>query len=204
MAEKHRTTAIFGTDIVNAMTFRLLLLLLLLTSFCGFSPPPSATPPQATLSGHHKLIMTQAAPVSPAGGWRLVRTPGPQNSGDVVSIMHTADTITSDPEFAGLLIRCRSNARLQIGFITITPFHPRSHPKVAVTAGSATTRFQGDVLPPGSLIALPNEAEALARGPWLSAAQLTVDIDGDNVKIHGVTSLEGLPAAISQLQASCP
>lgn len=188
------------------MKHRLFILLFLLTSFHGFSSATAlaAALPWATLSGHHEAIMTQATPVLPAGGWRLVRTPGPQNSGYVVSIMHTADTMRSDPEFAGLLIRCRNNARLQIGFITITPFHPRSHPKVTVMAGSATTHFQADVLPPGSLIALPNEAEALTRGPWQSAPELTVDIDGGGSKIHGVTSLEGLPAAISQLQANCP
>lgn len=179
---------------------------LILTSFQVLSASAAVTGvlPPATLPLPYERLMTRAALNLTGTGWRLVRTPGPEKSGDVVSIMHTADTMQSDPEFAGLLIRCRPDARLQIGFITITPFHPRSHPKVTVTAGSTAAHFQAEVLPPGSLVALPNEAEALVRGPWQSAKDLSVDIEGDGAKIHGAVRLEDLSAAISQLQPNCP
>ena len=141
---------------------------------------------------------------APLAGWHLVRTPGPQTIGDIVSIMRTADLTRSDPDFAGLAIRCRPKAGLQVAFVVITPFHPRSHPKVAIMTGRTPIHFQADVIPPGSMIALPDEAEVLAKGLWQSSKELTVDIEGDEAKIHGVVSLEGLSAAIAQLQASCP
>jgi len=136
-------------------------------------------------------------------GWRLVRTPGPEKS-DIVSIMRTADIMQSDAEFAGIMIRCRAKSALQIAFVVITPFHPRSHPKITVGINRSDMRFQAEVIPPGSLVALPNEAEVLAKGAWQSAKELTVDIEGEGAKIHGVVSLENLSGAIAQLQASCP
>ena len=149
----------------------------------------------------------QSPTVNPDGGvlgkWRLVRTPGPEK-GDVVSIMHTADALRSDPEFAGMAIRCRPKSGLQIAFVLITPFPPRSHPKVTVAVNQTNVHFQAEVIPPGSMIALPNEAEVLAKGAWQSAKELTVDIEGDGAKIHGIVSLENLSGAIAQLQASCP
>src|SRR5437870_12087111 len=52
------------------------------------------------------------APGNPAGasnlkgGWRLVRTHNPRGGEDAVSVMHTADPFRSDPDFAGLTLRC--------------------------------------------------------------------------------------------------
>lgn len=136
-------------------------------------------------------------------GWRLVRTPGPDRT-DVVSVMRTADIMRSDAEFAGIMIRCRPKSGLQIAFAVITPFLPRSRPKITLGVNRADMPFQAEVIPPGSLIALPNEAEVLAKGAWQSAKALTVDIEGEGSKIHGVVSLENLSGAIAQLQASCP
>lgn len=138
------------------------------------------------------------------GKWRLVRTPGPKKNGDIVSIMRTADALRSDPEFAGLVIRCRPKSALQIAFVLITPFPPRTHPKITVAVNHASVHFQGEVIPPGSMLALPNEAEVLAKGPWRSAKELNVDIEGDGAKIHGIVSLENLSGAIAYLQANCP
>jgi hypothetical protein len=138
-----------------------------------------------------------------AEGWRLVRTPGPDRT-DIVSIMRTADITQSDAEFAGVMIRCRPKSGLQIAFVLITPFHPRSKPKITVGFNRTDMQFQAEVVPPGSLVALPNEAEVLARGVWQSAKELSVDIEGEGTKIHGVVSLANLSAAVSQLQANCP
>jgi hypothetical protein len=93
---------------------------------------------------------------------------------------------------------------LQIGFVLITPFPPRSHPKITVATDHASTHFQADVIPPGSILALPNEAEVLARGPWQSAKKVAVDIEDGETKIHGIVSLENLSAAIAHLQVNCP
>jgi hypothetical protein len=147
-------------------------------------------------------IDTSAA--SPLGNWHLVRTPGPEKGEEIVSVMHTADALDSDPEFAGLVIRCRPKLPLQIAFVLITPFPPRAHPKITVSADHASIHFKSDVIPPGSMLALPKEAEVLAKGPWQSTKKLTVDIEGDGSKIHGVVSLENLSAALAHLQVNCP
>ncbi len=138
------------------------------------------------------------------GRWRLVRTPGPENSGDVVSIMHVADALKSDPDFAGLIIRCREKSALQIAFVVIRPFPPRTHPQISISAGQMKAHFETSVIPPGSLLSLPNEAEVLAKGPWQSANQLKVEIESEGDTIQGIVSLENLSNAIAFLQSNCP
>ena len=138
------------------------------------------------------------------GNWRLVRTPGPEHT-EVVSIMRTADFLKSDPDFAGMMIRCSQTGSLQIGFITIRPFPPRAKPKVTISAGkSPQVHFDASVLPSGSIIGLPHEAEVLANGVWQSARKLTVDINGEGAKIHGIVSISKLAKAIAYLRANCP
>ena len=84
--------------------------------------------------------------------------PGPENKSEVVSIMHVADALKSDPDFAGLMIRYREKSALQIAFVVIRPFPPRSHPQISISAGQTNVHFESSVLPPGSLLSLPNEA----------------------------------------------
>ncbi len=149
------------------------------------------------------LPATAQTSIAAIEGWRLVRTPGPDRI-DVVSVMRTAEIMQSDAEFAGIMIRCRPKSGLQIAFAVITPFHPRSRPKITLGVNRAEMPFQAEVIPPGSLIALPNEAEVLLQGSWQSAKALTVDIENEGSKIRGVVSLENLSGAVAQLQASCP
>lgn len=172
-------------------------------SGCGAGscvPQPDARSPPG-------LTAVQLSPAPPDSGamegWRLVRTPGPDKN-EIVSVMRTADIMRSDAEFAGIMIRCRAKSGLQIAFAVITPFHPRSHPKITVGIDHSNMQFQAEVIAPGSLIALPNEAEVLAKGAWQSAKELTVDIEGEGATIHGAVSLENLSGAVAQLQASCP
>jgi len=152
---------------------------------------------------HQIQARTPLAADGPLGKWHLVRTPGPEKGQDVVSVIRTAELLQSDPEFAGLTIRCRPKGPLQIAFVVITPFRPRTHPAISVSLARSSTRFKGDVIPPGSMVALPDEAAVLLSGPWQSASQLTVEIDGQGTKIHGIVSLAGLSNAISLLQSNC-
>jgi hypothetical protein len=138
-----------------------------------------------------------------AGNWRLVKTPGPDNTREIVSIMRTAEALKSDPDFAGLTIRCGEQAGFQIAFVVIRPFPPRSRPEITVSDGRSNARFEALVLPSGSMLSLPAEAEVLARGSWQATKELTVDIEGDGAKIHGIVSLTNLSGAISLLQANC-
>jgi hypothetical protein len=151
-------------------------------------PPVAAAPPTVSTS---------------MGGWRLVRTPNPTGGKDAVSIMHTPDLLRSDPDLAGLMIRC-GDAGNEVVMVLISPFPPRAHPQVAIGEPGAGTRFEAKVSPPGVFILLPNEAIALASGPWQSLAELPVEIIADGTAIRGVFPLQGLSAALKTLTASCP
>lgn len=137
------------------------------------------------------------------GAWRLVRTLGPAETGDVVSIMRTAEALDSDADLAGMIIRCRSRAPLQIAFVMVTPFPPKAHPRITVTVNGATTSFQSSVIPPGSMLSLPDEAGGLAQSLWQSARNLSVVIENDGSQIKGSVTLSGLAQAMGDLQSSC-
>lgn len=150
-------------------------------------------------------IQANSHPDGPAdiGRWRLVRTPSPQGERPVVSIMRTADALQSDPDFAGLMIRCRENSGLQIGVVVIRPFPPRSHPQVSITDNHTTVHMAALVLPSGIILALPNEAEVLAKGSWKSLNQVSFTIDGNGVTIRGIVPLDNFGAALAYLRANC-
>jgi hypothetical protein len=138
------------------------------------------------------------------GRWQLVRSPGPQGGRDIVSIMHTADALRSDPDFAGLMIRCREKSGLQIALVVIRPFPPRAHPQVSIIGTHTTMRLQASVLPGGAALSLPNEAEVLAKGSWQSLSELAFAIEDDGVTIKGIVPLDNLSAALAFLQSNCP
>src|ERR1700754_462184 len=55
--------------------------------------------------------------------WPLKRTPNPSGGPEAVSVVRTANTAKSDPDFAGLMIRCSAgNSGNQILLVTIRPF----------------------------------------------------------------------------------
>jgi len=139
------------------------------------------------------------------GPWRLIRTPGPPDrGGEIVSIIRTADALASDPDFAGMVIRCREGTALQVAFVVVTPFPPKARPRITVDAKGAPTQFESAVIPPGSMLSLPDEAIALVRGPWASAGKLNVDIANGDSRIKGIVSLDGLPKALGELRSNCP
>jgi hypothetical protein len=141
--------------------------------------------------------------VADIGRWLMLRTPGLDGNNETISILHTADALKSDPDFAGLMIRCREKLSLQVAFAVIRPFPPRAHPRVSISAGSGKASFEASVLPPGGLVTLPDEAEALTRGPWQSANEMSVEIKSNDYKVRGIVSLENLAGAIALLQANC-
>jgi hypothetical protein len=136
-------------------------------------------------------------------GWRLVRTPNPAGGNDAVSIMHTADLLRSDPDLAGLMIRC-GEAGNEVLIALISPFPLRARPQVVLGGTSAGTRLEAKVAPPGAVILLPGEATALASGPWQSLAELQLEITNEGTAIRGVVTLKGLAAALQVLAANCP
>jgi hypothetical protein len=142
------------------------------------------------------------------GPWRLVRTPNPAGGPEAVSVTKTADVTKSDIDLAGLMLRC-GKSNFDVLLVLVRPLPPRAHPKVALTAGGRTIDFTASVVPPGAQVLLPQEATALALGPWQTAPEMSVEVgavEGDDQPgpTRGVISLAGLGAALAQLQANCP
>jgi len=135
-------------------------------------------------------------------GWRLVRTPGPKSGDDVISMMRTADLLRSDPEFAGLTLHCGAKGP-EILLIVVQPFPPRSKPQVTLGGPSNEIHFEASVLPSGAALLLPDEAMALANGPWQSQTDLQIRIEDGAATIHGVVALSGLGPALQTLMTSC-
>jgi hypothetical protein len=136
------------------------------------------------------------------GGWRFVRTPNPQGGLDAMSVMHTADLARSDPDLAGLMLRC-GEAGFEVLLVTIRPFSFRTRPMVLIGAQGAPTRFEATVAPPGSALLLPQEANGLAGGAWQSASELAIQVENGANTIRGVIPIEGLRSAVEVLAASC-
>jgi hypothetical protein len=141
----------------------------------------------------------------PPSGWKLIRTPNPQGGTDAVSIIRTADLGRSDPDLAGLMLRC-AGPDFEVLVVVVRPLPPRARPGVTLQVGSRTTRFDATVVAPGAALLLPGSAAAMARGLWQGAPEATVEVDEETapVRLRGAVSLAGLGSAIATLLASCP
>ena len=137
---------------------------------------------------------------APTTGWRPVHTPSAK--GDVLSMVRTADTHRSDPDFAGLTIHCGQNGP-EILVIVIQPFPPQARPQITLGGPINQVRLEAKVLPSGAALLLPDDAMTLAKGPWQSLIDLPVKIESGDTKIQGVVPLDGLAAALQTLTANC-
>jgi hypothetical protein len=144
---------------------------------------------------------TQDRP-TPVDMWRLVRAPDPIGGREAISVTRTADVSKSDPEFAGLMLRCGERS-IEVLIVLVRAFQPRFHPKVEVSAGSATAEFTASVVSPEVLLLLPHEATALAAGPWQAATELAVTVEDERGAIRGVVPLTGLGNALALLKSNC-
>lgn len=141
--------------------------------------------------------------VQPLVPWRLIRSPNPRGGLDAVAVMRTADMAQSDLGFAGLMLRCSENA-VEVVVVMTEPFPPRSRARVRIIAGGQDLRFDANVVPPFSALALPAEATSLADGPWQSLPRLSIEVEHDHTPIHGTVQLAGLGSALALLRSSCP
>jgi hypothetical protein len=132
-----------------------------------------------------------------------VRTHNPRGGEDAVSVIHTADLFQSDPDFAGLTVRCGETS-VEVLVILLQPFSPRAKPQVVVTDTGIQTRFSATVASPGTAVLLPPEATALAHGPWQKLREIGIEVDNDGTTVRGVVPLEGLREAVEILAANCP
>ncbi|MBR0987608.1 hypothetical protein JQ642_27175 [Bradyrhizobium liaoningense] len=144
-----------------------------------------------------------AAP-TPSSVWKFSRTQGGKDGESFAAITKTADTAQSDPDFAGLIVRCAPKGKMDVLVALIRPFPPRSHPKVTIAASSGgTLTFDASMVAAGAAVLLPDEVSAFAAGKWQTTASLSVVVRESDSEIKGVVALNGLREAYHSLLANC-
>jgi hypothetical protein len=138
-----------------------------------------------------------------ASNWRFSRAQGTKEGESFASIMKTADTARSDPDFAGLIVRCAPKGRVDVLIALIAPFPPRSHPQVTVSSDGPPLVFEGSVTAAGAAVLLPDEAGTLAGVKWQTASSLAVSVKDGDREVKGIIALNGFRAAYSGLTSSC-
>jgi hypothetical protein len=154
-------------------------------------------------------IKSKAAPVpqqqpTASGTWQLARTPNPSGGRDSISITKIANPTPSEQDVAGLMLRCAEGATTNVLIVLAAPLPLRAHPKVTVVAGATTTQFIASVVPPGTLVLLPEKASALVAKTWQAVPELAVSIKDNNRALRGVIPLEDISNAMQTLQSNCP
>lgn len=150
------------------------------------------------------LLEAEPTPQPAHDSWQLIRTPNPARGPDAVSVMRTADTSKSDPDLAGLIIRCEEKQGVGVSLAVVRPIPPRSKREVVVVWETKQSLFQAEASSAGTALNLPIEATMLARDAWQRAKELAVTIKDAGGEIHGVIPIDGLAPAIARLSVSCP
>jgi hypothetical protein len=149
-----------------------------------------------------KLRQQQVPASRDSGAWKLIRSADPRGGPEAVAIMRTADISKSDADFAGLMLRCATNG-IEVVVVVLEPRSPRAHPHIKIGVPSKEAQYEATVVPPFTALLLPQDVSAQAAGPWLSAAELSIEVDGERA-IHGIVALGGLRKALDDLRTSCP
>lgn len=156
----------------------------------NLTPPAADTAPPGPRSS---TTTSQAI-----GRWRLVRTPHPQGEKDAISIMRGGELLGSDPEFAGLMIRCGDDD-IEVLLVLLRPMPLRARPTATING----TKFEAKVVPPGAAILLPPEVTASARERWPSVPTLTFEVEEGGSTIKGRVVPDDLGPALKTLTAVC-
>ncbi|MGY3038093.1 hypothetical protein ACVIIV_007263 [Bradyrhizobium sp. USDA 4354] len=184
----------------------LLLIPLLAGSLLGAPERPWGIPPCPGSAGfpcHDAPAVAVAAPAS-SSVWKFTRTQGTKDGESFAAIMKTADTTQSDPDFAGLIVRCAPKGKVDVLVALIRPFPPRSHPKVTIAAsGGGTLTFDASMAAAGAAVLLPDEVSAFAAGKWQTTPSLSVVVRESDSEIKGTVALNGLREAYNSLLANC-
>jgi hypothetical protein len=159
---------------------------------------------QARLACLKNLIPKDGPATTATDSWPLIRTPHPQGGPDAVSIMRTADTTRSDPELAGLMIRCAEKSGLEAILALVRPIPPRSKRDVVVAAGTAEVLLHAEVTSAGAALLLPVETSTFTTGAWRSSKEIAVTIKDPDGDIRGVIPIDGIGPAMAKLSGNCP
>ncbi|MDA9468295.1 hypothetical protein XH87_27575 [Bradyrhizobium sp. CCBAU 53415] len=160
-------------------------------------------PGRAEFSCREAPIAAIAHP-APSSVWKFTRAQGARDGESFAAITKTANTAQSDPDFAGLIVRCAPKGKIDVLVALIRPFPPRSRPKVTIAAtGGGTLTFDARMAAAGATVLLPDEVSAFAAGKWQTAASLSVAVSEGDSEIKGVVALNGLREAYHSLLANC-
>ena len=162
---------------------------------------------QARLNCLKNLIpgaSSQPAASATNDSWPMVRTPNPKGGPDAVAILRTADTGQSDPDLAGLMIRCAEKPGLEVLLALVRPFPPRAKRDVVVNSETTQPVLRAEASSTGTALILPIEAGAFTTGPWRALKELAITIRDPEAEIRGTIPLDGIAPAIAKLSASCP
>jgi hypothetical protein len=140
----------------------------------------------------------------PVDSWPMVRTHHPQGGPDAVSIMRTPDTTRSDPELAGLMIRCAETPGLEAMLALVRAVPPRSRRDVVLAAGATEVLLHTEVTSAGTALLLPVETSTFTAGPWRDTKEIAVTIRDPDGEIRGVIPIDGIGPAMAKLSANCP
>jgi hypothetical protein len=156
-----------------------------------------------------KKLLAPAPAVSPEAKsgqdtWPLIVTHRSAGGRDAVAIMRTADTSRSDPDLAGLMIRCGEKPGFEVLLAVVRPFPPRARRDVVIGSGATQMVLQAKISSLGTGIILPVEATVFTTGPWQGLKELSVAIKAPEMEIRGVIPLDGLAPAMTRLSANCP
>jgi hypothetical protein len=137
-------------------------------------------------------------------GWQLIRTPDPRGGADTMSISHVADLQKSDPNLAGILLRC-VDRQIELFMIVIEPYPPQITINLTLKLGnSAASAYRSSVIPPGVMVRLPAEAATAILDRRQQSDDLNVSIvSGTTQPTTGVIKLTGLEQALATLRTSC-
>lgn len=136
--------------------------------------------------------------------WKFSRTQGPKEGESFAAITKTADTAQSDPDFAGLIVRCAPKGKIDVLVALIRPFPPRSRPNVTIAASTGgTLTVEASMAAAGAAVLLPDEVSAFAAGKWQTTPSLSVVVKESDSEIKGLVSLNGLREAYQSLLANC-
>lgn len=163
---------------------------------------------QARLDCLKRLLAPPPAPLPDARSvqdlWPLVVTHHPAGGRDAVAIMRTADTSRSDPDLAGLMIRCAEKPGFEVLLAVVRPLPPRARREVVIGSGVTQVALQTEISSLGTGLILPVEATAFTTGRWQELKELAVAIKDPEMDIRGVIPLDGIASAMARLAASCP
>jgi hypothetical protein len=100
------------------------------------------------------------------------------------------------------MLRCVNND-IEALVIVIDPRPPRSRVRISVSANGVNASFEATIASPFTALLLPQEASAMITGPWASAPELAITIEGAPSSEHGIVLLTGLRQALSGLMTAC-